>query len=173
MKKILIILMAMFVFGLQNVNAQDAPLKIVTNHPDFNIKVKRCAASGKTVIIDLIFTNEGANDVSGVSVNGGNGRNYTQWGPSEAYDDEGNIYRNISVRVANYQNYTFDETPTIKIPVGVPMKCSVKIEGVDVSAQAIARMELFVNCKEWAIGHLGSDATAKPVKFSNIPITRK
>jgi len=53
------------------------------------------------------------------------------------------------------------------------MKCSVKIEGVDASAQSIARMELFVNCKEWAIGHLGNDATAKPVKFSNIPILRK
>lgn len=173
MKRFLMLFWVLFAFGSQIVSAQDAPLKIVTNHPDFNIKVKRCAASGKTVILDLIFTNEGANDVSGVSVNGGNGRNYTQWGPSEAYDDEGNIYRNISVRVANYQNYTFDETPTIKIPVGVPMKCSVKIEGVDASAQSIARMELFVNCKEWSIGHLGNSDTAKPVKFSNIPISRK
>ena len=172
MKKILLFLMAIIAFGLQNLCAQDAPLKIVTNHPDFNVKVKRCAASGKTVIIDLIFTNEGANDVSKVSVNGGNGRNYTQWGPSEAYDDEGNIYHNISVRVANYQNYTYYETPEIKIPVGVPMKCSVKIEGVDAAAQSIARMELFVNCPEWAIGHLGNSETAKPVKFSNIPIKR-
>ena len=30
MKKILLILMAMFALGLQNVSAQDAPLKIVT-----------------------------------------------------------------------------------------------------------------------------------------------
>ena len=30
MKKILLILMTMFAFGVQNVNAQDAPLKIVT-----------------------------------------------------------------------------------------------------------------------------------------------
>ena len=49
MKKILLILMAMFAIGLQNVNAQDAPLKIVTNNPDFTIKVKRCAASEKTL----------------------------------------------------------------------------------------------------------------------------
>ena len=37
MKKILLILMAMFAFGIQNVSAQDAPLKIVTNHPDFKL----------------------------------------------------------------------------------------------------------------------------------------
>ena len=172
MKRVLLVFLAIFAFGWQNVSAQEAPLKIVTNHPDFKINVKRCAASGKTVIINLIFTNEGVNDVSKVSVNGGNGRNFTQWGPSEAYDDEGNIYNEISVRVANYKNYTFDETPEIKIPTGVPMKCSVKIEGVDPAAQSIARMELFVNCPEWAIGHLGNSDTAKPVKFSNIPITR-
>ena len=59
MKKILLTLMAIFAFGLQNVSAQDAPLKIVTNHPDFSIKVKRCAASGKTVVLDLILNNEG------------------------------------------------------------------------------------------------------------------
>lgn len=41
MKKILLTLMAIFAFGLQNVCAQDAPLKIVTNNPDFTIKVKR------------------------------------------------------------------------------------------------------------------------------------
>ena len=64
MKKILLILVAMFAFGIQNVSAQDAPLKIVTNHPDFNIKVKRCAASGKTLVIDLIATNTGSEDIN-------------------------------------------------------------------------------------------------------------
>ena len=81
MKKILLILMAMFAFGLQNVSAQDG-IKIITNHPDFKIKVKRCAASGKTVVIDLILTNEGTNDIEGVYVCGG------AWDCSEAYDDE-------------------------------------------------------------------------------------
>ncbi len=57
MKKLLLILMAMFAFGIQNVSAQDAPLKIVTNHPDFNIKISRCVANGKTVIIDLLLIN--------------------------------------------------------------------------------------------------------------------
>ena len=90
MKKILLILMAMFAFGLQNVSAQDG-IKIITNHPDFKIKVKRCAASGKTVVIDLILTNEGTNDIEGVYVCGG------AWDCSEAYDDEGNIYKDSSI----------------------------------------------------------------------------
>ena len=54
MKKFLFIMMAIFAFGLQNASAQDAPLKIITNHPDFDVKVKRCAASGKSVIIDMV-----------------------------------------------------------------------------------------------------------------------
>ena len=56
MKKILLILMAMLALGWQNVNAQDAPIKIVTGHPDFKIQIKRCAASGNTVIIDMILS---------------------------------------------------------------------------------------------------------------------
>ena len=40
MKKILLFLMVMFAFGIQNVSAQDG-IKIITNHPDFKIKVKR------------------------------------------------------------------------------------------------------------------------------------
>ena len=57
MKKILLVLTAMFAFGLQNTDAQDAPIKIVTGHPDLKVKVNRCEASGNLVIIDLTFTN--------------------------------------------------------------------------------------------------------------------
>ena len=95
MKKILLIMMAMFAFGIQNVCAQDA-IKIVTNHPDFKIKVKRCAASGKTVYIDLILNNTGYNDVEGLAAWGSGGN------ASEAYDDEGNIYRDNSIKVKVY-----------------------------------------------------------------------
>ena len=40
MKKILLILMAIFAFGLQNASAQDG-IKIITGHPDFKIQIKR------------------------------------------------------------------------------------------------------------------------------------
>lgn len=161
MKRILLFLMAMFAFGIQNITAQDAPTKIVTNHPDFNIKVKRCAASGKTVIIDLILSNAGVNDVERVEVGGG------YWG-SEAYDDEGNIYqsRNVKVKVANRTEYDPNRTGEFNIPSGVPMRLSISIEGVSQSAESIARLKLVVRCPTWGLGE------NKPVKFSDIPISR-
>lgn len=98
MKKILLILMAVFAFGIQNVSAQDAPLKIVTNHPDFKIKVKRCAASGKTVVIDLILSNVGATDVE--NIEGFGGIYYGSPRGTEAYDDEGNIYQERNIYIS-------------------------------------------------------------------------
>ena len=160
MKKILLILMTMFAFGVQNVNAQDAPLKIVTNHPDFNIKVKRCAASGKTVVLDLILKNEGTNDVEVNDV--------VVWGKySEAYDDEGNIYQedNLKVKVANRKQYE-RTSGSFKIPTGVPMRLSIQINEVSTSAESIARLSLLVDCPAWGLN------SNKKVKFSNIPISR-
>jgi hypothetical protein len=161
MKKILLTLMAIFAFGLQNVCAQDAPLKIVTNHPDFSIKVKRCAASGKTVIIDLILNNNGTNDVDVCEVNGG-GRN------SEAYDDEGNIYQseNLKVKIANRTAYELYGSGEFSIPSGVPMRLSIQINNVPQSAESIARLKLIFNCKVWGLNY------DKPVRINNIPITR-
>ena len=159
MKKILFILMAMFALGLQNVSAQDAPLKIVTNHPDFQIKVKRCAASGKTVIIDFILSNIGTNDVR---VN-----NVVVYLWSEAYDDEGNIYQgdNLKVKVANRQNYN-GTSGDFLVPSGVPMKLSIQINNVSATAESIARLSLAFDCGVWGLDN------NKLVKISNIPISR-
>lgn len=151
--------MAMFAFGIQNVSAQDAPLKIVTNHPDFNIKVKRCAASGKTVVLDLILNNEGTNDVKVGNV--------FVYCDSEAYDDEGNIYQgnDLKVKVANRPNYG-GNSGDFMIPTGVPMRLSIQINNVSTSAESIARLSLFFDCPVWGLNN------KKLVKFSNIPITR-
>ena len=166
MKKILLILMAMFAFGIQNVSAQDAPLKIVTNHPDFKIKIKRCAASGKTVVLDLILLNEGVNDVEGVMAFGGQGR--WTWSCAEAYDDEGNIYQNenIKIKVANRPKAIRFTCLSLSFPTGVPIKLSLQFNNFSTSAESIARLKLVFLCNPWG---LNGD---KPVKISNIPITR-
>ena len=158
MKKFLLILMAMFAFGMQNASAQDAPLKIITNHPDFQIKVKRCAASGKTVILDMVLNNLGVNDIENIEVFGSR---------SEVYDNEGNIYQGdyIKSKVANRPSYEWTTGP-FNIPTGVPMRLSICIEGVPQSVESIARLKLFVVCDKWG---LNGD---KPARFSNIPITR-
>ena len=160
MKKILLILMAMFAFGLQNVSAQDG-IKIITNHPDFKIKVKRCAASGKTVIVDLILNNTGVNDIENVEVKGGGDT-------SEAYDDEGNIYQrnNFKVKVANRPDYDMYGTGKFNIPAGVPIRLSISIEGVPLSAESIARLKILFLCSAWGLNW------DKPVKISNITISR-
>jgi hypothetical protein len=160
MKKFLFLMMALFAISFQGLQAQ-APLKIVTNHPDFKIKVKRCAASGKTVIIDLILTNEGATDVEQIMGFGG-------YYGSEAYDNEGNIYQQnaVKVRVANRPSYSDANSGEFKIPEGVPMKYSVCLENVPISTESIARLTLHFDCQKWGLN--GS----KMVKISNIPISR-
>ena len=160
MKKFLFAMMALLAITFQGLQAQ-APLKIVTNHPDFKINVKRCAASGKTVIIDLILTNEGATDVE--KIEGAGGCYYT-----EAYDNDGNIYQGdaVKVRVANRQNYTCSGCGDFKIPVGVPMRYSICIENVPVSTESIARLSLCFECEKWGLSR------DKLVKISNIPISR-
>ena len=157
MKKSLLVLMAIFAFGIQNVSAQDG-IKIVTNHPDFKVKVKRCAASGKTVIIDLLLINEGTNDVENLYVGGGHNG-------SEAYDNEGNIYDDLKVKIANRPDYEYTQW-NFNIPTGVPMKLSVQINGVPASAESIARLKLRIDCRAWGIGD------GKPLRISNIPISR-
>ena len=150
MKKILLILMAMFALGLQNVSAQDAPLKIVTNHPDFNIKISRCVANGKTVIIDLLLINEGTNDVEDLYVGGGH---------------NGSEVNGLKVKIANRPEYSPSQS-NFNIPTGVPMKLSISIDGVPQSAESIARLKINIVCRAWGID------SNKPVRISNIPITR-
>lgn len=161
MKKILLILMAMFAFGLQSVNAQ---MKIVSGHPDFKVKVSRCVASGKSVIMDLVFQNIGSNDVQDVTVIG----SYN--GASEAYDSEGNIYKgqdtDIEIKIANAPGYDCHESSRFLIPTDVPIKCSVRINGVPNNAESISRLLLIVNCPAWGIGW------DNKLKITNVPISR-
>ena len=161
MKKILLILMAMFAFGMQNASAQDAPLKIITNHPDFDVKVKRCAASGKSVILDMVFTNKGDKDVIIEVI-----ANYFDGLYTEVYDDEGNKYRNgISVKVANgeYKGRVTD----YRLITGIPVKVSFCINNVSNTAENIAYFEGAIKCKEW-----GLPDKDKWLVIRNVPITR-
>ena len=166
MKKVLFLLMAMIAFGFQSVNAQDG-MKIVSNHPDFKIKVKRCAASGKTVVIDLILTNMGSQDVENLTVYGG-----SDWGNpkvSEAYDSEGNVHKGGSLRVklANAPSYTDNnESQSIDLLPEVPVRMSVKIDGVPISAESFPRLKLYFNCEKWGLNY------DKMVVIRNIPISR-
>lgn len=158
MKKILLILMAIFAFGIQNLSAQDG-IKIVTGHPDFKLKVTRCAASGKTVVLDMVVTNLSDSDIEQFKVHGSRGYSTT------AYDDQGNIYdTDVSVKIANkqYTPYAIE----IKLVAGVPTKYSLMIENVSPQAETLVLVEPDIYVPAWKI-------TNKTVKLRNIPITRE
>lgn len=139
---------------------QQRNMTIVTNHPDFSVKVKRCAASGKTVIIDFIIENIGTNDVN---LNLGDSESYFTSG--RGWDDQGNEYL-PRYKYANGTNYDMMVGPKALL-AGVPTKLSVKLEGVPVDAESIAKLLLDIRCDEWGIGK------DKPVTIRFIPITRQ
>ena len=40
-----------------SVQQRSQGMRVVTNHPDLEIKLKRCQVNGKTCVIDFIMTN--------------------------------------------------------------------------------------------------------------------
>ena len=137
-----------------------AQTQIVTGHPDFKVKVTRCAANGKTVVLDMVFTNVSETDVE----------NWEIWTNSTSntvvYDSEGNVFEgnNLAVKVSNYDytNYGFSN---LKMISDVPMKVSLQIKGVPETVESLARVDLHVKIPFFNIGNT-------PVKIKNIPISR-
>lgn len=160
MKKILVFLILMLAFGWQIVNAQDAPIKIVTGHPDLKVKVNRCEASGNIVIIDLTFTNLNEKDAEGIT--GPTMYSGNVYEPL-AFDNQGNKY-SIKFEVSNQDNYSV--SGIIPLFSEVPVKVSLRIEGVPESSEYIARLNLNFACKA-----LGLETT-NIMQIRNIPITR-
>lgn len=160
MKKNLLILMAIFAFGLQNVSAQDAPLKIVTNHPDFKIKVERCAASGNTLVLDLFFINQSVEDVDLCVLTHYEGAN------CEAYDNQGNSYSSSIFAYVKNKTNQYGNTDIFSLLPEIPMRVRMTIENFSETAESIARFRIRVDCNKWRLGKF------KLVELRNIPITR-
>ncbi|MCH5307354.1 MAG: hypothetical protein J1E37_04680 [Prevotella sp.] len=133
---------------------------IVTGHPDFKIAIKRCAASGTTVVLDLVVTNVGDNDVESFEIYGSAYGNATK-----VYDNLGNVYENdIYTKIAN-KEYVRNAS-TIKLVSNLPTNLSIKIENVSTKATSFVLVEPHIYASAWG---------TKPgiVKLRNIPITRE
>ena len=142
-----------------------AQTQIVTGHPDFKVKVTRCAASGKTVVLDMVFTNVSETDVEdwGIALNG---NSILLWDKvSTVYDSEGNIYKGnaLAIKVSNYDYREWFNG--LKMISDVPMKVSLQIKGVPETVESLARVDLVVNIPLFNVG-------STPVKIKNIPISR-
>lgn len=133
--------------------------KIVTNHPDLKIKIKRCEVSGRTCVIDLIVTNYGA-DTYIRYIFGSSGRNDTY-----AIDDEANQYE-LAVQAANSQP-TYDTIYDIPLLTDTPIKARIQIENVASAATMFKRIHLIAHCNALGLNDY------KPIMFYNIPISRE
>lgn len=140
----------------EELQRREGAFKLITNHPDFKIKVRRCEASGKTCVIDLIVENVGTSDVKIVM---------GSW-PKRliAYDDEANEYRSITVSMGSSEWVIQNERTLM---AGVPMKARIQIEGVAESATMFRRLDWIINSDAWGLN--GN----KPIKFINLPISRE
>ena len=143
--------------GDVNLSAQRAgTFRLITHHPDFKVKVKRCAASGKTCVIDMIIENIGDEDVT---------MYYGEQHHRLAYDDEANQYTEISPRIGNVMKGTWNES--IRLLAHVPMKARIMIENVSTSATMFRRLEVKLICSAWNI------EDDKYLTFMNLPISRE
>lgn len=144
----------------EELQRREGAFKLVTNHPDFKIKVRRCEASGKTCVIDLIIENVGSSDVT-ISVQSSYGKNYLI-----AYDDEANEYNYIKLAVGSkWITTSYQEKVTLL--AGVPMKARIQIEGVAESATMFRRLDWRIYSDAWGLN------SNKPIKFINLPISHE
>ena len=154
-KKLFLFVVLMAMSGVYAL-AQTTGMKIGAIHPDLKVKMTRCEAAGRTVVIDLVFENVGGNDVDFRIWGGDNNR-------SVAYDDEGNVFNNLRVKVGNSDMSTWYVKQIL--PAGVPLKGRIQIEGVPESSTVFRRIDLHVESEAWNLD--------KKIKISNVPISRE
>ncbi len=118
-------------------SSQANQLKIVSPHPDLNIQVKSCEYSKSTVELDLILTNNGAEEtVTFYGTNAG----------STAYDNEANQYSKGSSKITSGPTGgKISTTSKIVLPRNVPVKYRVEIDKVDKSATSFKLLKLYVS----------------------------
>ncbi len=170
MKKLIILFLSLIWLNSLSCKAQEEPLTIVTHHPDFVVKVKRCVASGTTLILDLTATNTGVNDVNGFSI---------APGLTGVIDDEGNTYRRgIGAKVANQANYTYqrnaftDVAMETKLLPNIPVKVSLMVPNFSSESSSIALIEIGVVCTNWNYPYRNRGSNQRLI-IRNIPITRR
>lgn len=132
-------------------------MRITTNSPYFKVSIVKCVANGKTVMLEMKMTNTSGEDANGVAMYNG----------ITVYDDQGNEYGdgNVGLKFANkeFSNH-FASHDFI---ADVPVKVTIKIEGVSTLAETLARVTIPLSH-----GNLGLKADT-PITLRNIPITRE
>lgn len=126
--------------------------QIVSPHPDLDVKVTRCIASGKSVTIDFTLTNY-AQDAH---------IDYGIIAQSSLFDELGNQYRNQEV-AGGGPNWS----RTTLYPTDIPVKCRMWVENVPSNITLFKRINIVGYCNS-----LNMDANHF-IQIYNLPITRK
>lgn len=126
--------------------------QIVSPHPDLDIQVTRCLASGTTVLVDLILTNHTVDtSIDFYSFS------------TVAFDDLGNQYKNIGVGAGGEGHWN----SKMLYPTDVPIKGRIKLEAISQDATLFKRINLVGYCSELNMNE------EHPIQIYNLPITRK
>lgn len=141
-------------------------VKIASCHPDIKVKIKRCEASNKTCIVDLIITNVNDNDISEFGFAGGTLRGGYFPPISVAYDDEGNQITNNNFLTGVAGKPVETGGSFTALPSNVPVKLRIQLEGIPESATKLTRIDLSCICGQINV------KLDKPIILKNVPITR-
>jgi hypothetical protein len=139
---------------------QEDGIKIVTGHPDLKIQIKRCAASGKTVIIDMVITNKSGNDIETMI-------HETNCNGSSFYDSDGNSYESYGSSEVKVGNKPFSRGARYTFINDIPVKVQLKIPNVATTAELLARVDFMFWCDALGLG------CNHKVVIRNIPISRE
>ncbi|MFR9540012.1 MAG: hypothetical protein SNI49_07625 [Rikenellaceae bacterium] len=143
---------------LITVFSANAQVKIVSPHPDLEVKVTRCACANGTLIIDLLITNYGETEDINICAN-----------DVKLYDDEGNQYNSQSNKILmgfpNQGLHTKENCvgPSYELPQDVPLKYRFQIDGVKSSASKIVLFSAGFHSRE----ALSLDSK-KPLQIRNL-----
>lgn len=161
MRRLLSALFVLLSFST-DLTAQESPISIVSGHPDFKIKILSCKAMGNMVYLNMQFLNEGDEDVNQEII--------LSHGWSDVYDSEGNGYsitmwpKPLAVKSGNGD---YNISAQYSLITSVPIRVTLRIEGVPTQAEFLARIRLFVICSAW-----GLNSQQTKVQIRNVPITR-
>ena len=156
MKKILLIILAIIVFGWQDANAQSEQMSVSTGNPDIKVKILRCEASGENVFIDMTITNNTGEDFEVYAVAKGNGPCNTK-----IIDDEGNEYDSNRVKIRFGKGEFVSEHIWKDIIADVPCRYTIMVTNVPKQTQYFSVVRPFMDSK-----------IPFKITIKNLPITR-
>ena len=115
--------------------------RIESPHPDLSVKISRCVEASGTVVVDMVMTNLGKDDIIRFGFT-------PLMGPFEAYDDEGNVYKTTNTKISFglvSLGLSDDGFVDITFPQDIALKVRLQVEKVDKNASKFSLIKMPVS----------------------------